>query len=265
MKKNRITGFALLALCLCLCLTPAQAETRQGVIWLEGMEEIIEETLFESPEGFSFWYTADGFSADFGTDDPAEGVTVTNIYSDDSMTLSMISEEEAAALAGDIAEQAAEARVQVDLPEEIKDGKIHFCTLIGDHGKYLRASGAYYLEAAEGTAKYFRHFLDSVAFAHPDALTGRYTDGGYNEVVLERRGEDYMMSVSLYRLTSLDEGTVSFLGEKVIFHTQDASGNPMTLSFYQVDADHCALRVEESTWPLLEQGTVFDGMEKQAQ
>ncbi len=265
MKKNRITGFVLLALCLCLCVPSATAETRQGVIWLEGMEESIEETLFESPEGFSFWYAVDGFSADFGIADHTAGVVVTNIYSDDYMILSMISEEEAAELAGDIAEQSAAARVQADISEEMKNGKIHFCTLIGDHGKYLRVTGAYFPEAAEGTAKYFRHFLDSVAFVHPDALTGRYADGGYNEVILEKRENDYAMSVTLYRLTSLDEGTVSFLGEKVIFHTLDASGNPMTVSFYPSGPDQYALRVEESTWPLLEQGTVYEGLEKQAE
>ena len=266
MKKKTVAGFAIFALCLSLLFSTALGETRQGVIYLEGMEEIIEEALFESPEGFSFWCATNGLEADFGTADGIEGVIVRNIYSDDYMVLSMISEEEAAqyaAAAGvDIKAEAAVSRVQVDVSQELIGTTFHFSTLIGDRGRYLRAVGAYSLEAAEGTAKYFYHILNTVTLAHPDDWVGRYTDGNGNTVDLEKREEGYAMSVSLYRLTALDEGTVSFLGERVLFRTLDASGNPMTLSLYQDGQDRCALRVEESTWAYLEPGTVFDGLEK---
>ncbi len=263
-----MAGLILLALCLVLALPSALAETREGVIYLEGMEETIEETLFESPEGFSFWYASEGLEARPGTAEDPEGATVSNIYSDDYMALSMISEEEAVKCTADldvnIREQAAAGRVQVDVYQKLEDGRIHFLTLIGDQGKYLRAEGAYALEAADGIFKYFLRILDSVTLIHPDAFLGRFADGGNNEVTVAKQEDGYAMSVSLYRLTALDEGTVSFLGEKLIFHTLDAAENPMTLSFYPVGPDQFALRVEESTWEYLEAGTVFDGLEKQA-
>ena len=260
MEKKTIKRFALLALCLALLLPSAQAETRQGVIYLEGMEEIIEETLFESPEGFSFWYASEGLKAEWGTAENIEGVIVSNVYSDDFMALSIISQEEAAKYAN---VEPGAPRTQVDVYLELKNETFHFMSLIAENGRYLRAVGAYGREAAEGVAKYFQRVLDSVVFADPDAWIGRYANGGYDEVILEKQGDDYKMSVSLYRLTSLDEGTVSFPGERVIFNTLDAAGNPMTLSFYQDGPDGYALRVEESTWGYLEAGTVFEDLKKQ--
>ena len=90
---------------------------------------------------------------------------------------------------------------------------------------------------------------------------GWYADDGYDTVNIDISDEGFTMSVSLYRLTSLDEGTLSVTGEGIVFHTVDAAGEPMTVSFYQ-DGDAYALRIEESTWPLLEQGTVFAGLKR---
>ena len=169
MKKNVIIRFILAALCLALALPCALAETREGTIWLEGMEETIEETLFESPEGFTFWYASESLSAEMDAIDEVEGAIVRNIYSDDYMLLCMISEEEALELTkdleGSIAEQSAAERVQVQVTCELEDGIFHFLTLVAENGRYLRATGAYSQEAAEGTAKYFDHILGTVAFA----------------------------------------------------------------------------------------------------
>lgn len=166
---QRITRLIIAAvLCALLLLPGAVAETREGVIWLEGMEETIEETLYESPDGFSFWYASDMLTADFGTVDGVEGVIVRNPHSDDYMILSMISEEEALEYArdpdGDLLEQSAAARVQADVYCELEDGTYSFLTLIAEDGQYLRAAGAYSEEAAEGNARYFQRVLDSVAF-----------------------------------------------------------------------------------------------------
>ena len=86
-----------------------------------------------------------------------------------------------------------------------------------------------------------------------DEYTGFYGNRGYDTVEIEKDGEDYTMSVSLYRLTSLDGGTVSVSDEGVVFDTVDAAGNPMTLMFCQ-DGETYSLRVYRSTWPLLEEG-----------
>ena len=65
------------------------------MIALEGEEEIIEETLYENPQGFSFWYASDRLTAYDGEAGDAAGVIVKALYSDDYLILSMISKEEA--------------------------------------------------------------------------------------------------------------------------------------------------------------------------
>ena len=168
MKKKAVTELLSVMLCLLLILPPAMAETREGVIVLEGMEEPIEETLFESSLGFYFWYASERMEVYHGEADGIEGVVVDMIYSDDHMVLSMIPEEDAEAYAGDcgesIAEQSAGSRVQVDLPLEVENRQVSFCALIAENGQYLRAVGRYSEEAAEGNAKYFQRVLDSVTF-----------------------------------------------------------------------------------------------------
>ncbi|MBO4368274.1 MAG: hypothetical protein J5859_06140 [Clostridia bacterium] len=169
MIKKTLAGLILASLCLLLLLPAAFSETREGVIALEGEEEIIEETLFESPLGFSFWYANETLEAYYGEADNIEGVVVATLYSDDYMVLSMITEEEAAEytedLDEDIAEQSAAARVQTELYCELEAGRYCFCTLIAENGQYFRAVGEYAEEAAEGNAKYFRRVLDSVTFS----------------------------------------------------------------------------------------------------
>lgn len=161
--RKTATAWALILLCLLLALPGAGAETRQGVIYLEGMEEIIEETLFESPDGFSFWYANDSLTAAFGTADGIEGVVVSNPYSGDHMVLSIISRDAAVDYARNIEAQSANARVQTDVYRVLEKGRYSFLTLIADNGQYLRAVGGYSREAAEGTAKYFQRVLDSVS------------------------------------------------------------------------------------------------------
>lgn len=261
--KKTAAGLLISLLCLALLLFPAMAETREGVIALEGMEEKIEETRFDSPLGFSFWYTTDRLEAYPGETEGVEGVTVANPDSDDCMTLTVITPEEAAEYAADygksLTEEAA-ARAQTDLYLELEDGQYVFCSLIAENGKYLRAVGWYSQEAAEGTARFFQRVLDSVTLADPGSFSGRYTNGSYDEVVIGKQEDTWTMAVTLYRLASLEEGTVSFSDGSAVFHTEDPAGNPMTLSFFPDGADRYTLRVDESTWEYLAPGTVYEGM-----
>ncbi len=184
MKKNILT--ALLSVILCLLLLPASvAETREGVIMLEGMEEPIEETLFESPLGFSFWYANEKMEAYHGEAGYIEGVVISALYSDDYMVLSMIPEEDAEEYTGDweenIVELSADTRVQEDLYHVLEDGQYLFLTLIAEKGQYLCAVGQYSQEAAEGNAKYFQRILDSVTFTSACPIRaewGNRTDDG---------------------------------------------------------------------------------------
>lgn len=198
MKKKAMMGLLWLMLCLILFQPFALTETRQGVIMLEGMEEPIEETLFESPLGFFFWYANDSLEASQGEADGIKGVVVSTLYSDDYMVLSMITEEEAEKYTESIAEQQASFRVQRDVYRELKAGRYSFLTLIAENGQYLRAAGAYSQEAAEGNAKYFQRVLDSVTFTSGDdaellkALPGEWAEeyeGAGTVLTLEENGK----------------------------------------------------------------------------
>ena len=164
MKKNLFAGLAAAVLCLLLFLPAAPAETRQGVIAREGMEEAIRETRFESPEGYSFWYADEWLNASF---DGAGSAVVRTLYSDDYMMLSVIPESDVR-FAGDSGEgspeQAAGPRVEICVYTAHENGRVRFLTVVGENGRYLRAMGDYAEEAAEGNAKFFQLVLDSVAF-----------------------------------------------------------------------------------------------------
>ena len=192
MKKKAAIKWLAAALCLLLALPAAAAETREGVIMLEGMEEKIEETLFESPFGFSFWYASDKLDAYHGEKGNIEGVIVEALYSDDSMVLSMIPQEDAEEYAQDleenIVELSASARVQTDVYRELEDGRYYFLTLIAENGRFFRAVGEYGQESAEGNARYFQRLLDSVSFTPGCAIRAewgaREDDEGGAEVIL---------------------------------------------------------------------------------
>ena len=169
MIRKIAAGLVWAALCVVWVSPAAAAETRVGTIWLEGMEESIEETLFESPLGFYFWYASDTLSVRPGETDGA--VTVFNPWSDDLMTFSLITRREAEACAAehglDPAALIGEARTQTELYLVPEDGAYSFCVLITEHGLYLRAEGRYAQEAAEGIAKYFGRTVNSVTLCPP--------------------------------------------------------------------------------------------------
>ena len=96
----------------------------------------------------------------------------------------------------------------------------------------------------------------------PETWLGKYSDDGYNTVTIGKNGSEYTMEISIYRLTVFDEGSVTITDSGVIFDSIDGTGNPIRLSFYSTGSGLYAFRVENTTWPLLENGTVFDGLKK---
>ncbi len=167
MRKKTAARWLLAALCLVMAL-PAAAEKRQAVISLEGMEETIEETLYESPQGFSFWYPEETLKAAEGERRTIKGTVVSARYMDDGMVLSVISEEDAAEYLRDSGEDIREAsrtsRVQRDVYHVLENGTYLFLTVIAENGQYLSAVGEYSQESAEGNGKYLQRVLDSVTF-----------------------------------------------------------------------------------------------------
>ena len=94
-----------------------------------------------------------------------------------------------------------------------------------------------------------------------DDYIGFYSTDGGDLVTIERIADGYAMSVVLYRLIGLDEGTVSASAEGVVYRSVDAAGNPITLTFYR-DGEAYAVRADESTWEYLAPGTVVAGFER---
>ena len=92
----------------------------------------------------------------------------------------------------------------------------------------------------------------------PDGFVGCYTNDGGDLVSIEKTPDGYAMSVVLYRLIGMDEGTVSASEDGVVFRSTDPEGNPITVVFYR-DGEQYALRADESTWDLLPTGTVVTG------
>lgn len=88
---------------------------------------------------------------------------------------------------------------------------------------------------------------------------GCYANDNYDIVIIDISDEGFSMSVSLYRMATLDEGTITPTAEGIEFHTVDGAGEPVTMSFYR-DGDGYALRIDESTWSMLKPGTVVEGL-----
>ena len=257
--RKAMTGLLLVLLCIAL-FASAGAETRQAVIALEGMEEPIEETLFTNPQGFSFWYPADRLEVYNGSIGVTEGAIVTAMYSDDSMILSMITEEEAVEYAEDsgrdIVKEATASRVQMDVYRELEEGRFYFLTVVAENGRYLSAVGDYSEEAAEGNAKFLARVLDTVTFGdagaggstgtaagepegYPDAGATERASGEWTET---DEDEGYEMILNLdtegsmtLRFNALDgSATYTYLGTWAIRIIPDYGGR-MTMSFTSTD------------------------------
>ncbi len=238
MKRNRFAGLLIAALCMLLIAPSALSETREGVIYLEGMEETIEETLFESPLGFSFWYASDVLEAYHGEADNIEGVVVASLYTDDYMVLSMISPEDAEEYTEDydesIVEQSAASRVQMDLYRELENGRYYFLTLIAENGRYFRAVGEYSQESSDGNAKYLQRVLDSVAFTPGYPLRAEWgeweadDEGSAAQVILTAL--EPLTDVKLLRL-DWEGFTVSWEEDTPLFSLAAGQSVSVTLEF----------------------------------
>ena len=182
MDKNdlmkTVKMIVIAALCVAILLIPALAETtREAVIALEGMEEPIVETLYTAPAGYSFWYVGELFEVLPPAEDAPEDLVVSSRYSDDCMTLTALTEDEARALVEayaaesgeDAAQLLSEPLTQIEIFWREEGTSYVFRTLIVANGRYVLADGQYAREAAEGNAKYFQRLVDTVSFEAPEA------------------------------------------------------------------------------------------------
>ncbi|MBR6185363.1 MAG: hypothetical protein IKQ41_03785 [Clostridia bacterium] len=238
MKKTALAGIFLLTLCLALLPAGAAAETRQGVIALEGQEETIEETLLESGMGFSVWYANERLEAYAGEMDGMEGVVVKSLYADDYMVLSAITEEDAMEYAEDPDMGKAGSLTQTDVYRELEGGRYYFMTLVAENGHYLSAVGEYSEEAAEGTAKFFQRVLDSVVFTaaydtgFSKELPGEWADEYEGKAAILRLEKNGLLSLVCYGT----DGGFSYTYRGTWSHASSAEySDQLTLKFNQTD------------------------------
>lgn len=237
--KRKAAGGLWILLCLTALFGAARAETRVGTIALEGMEEAVEETLYESPQGFSLWYAADVLEVYEGEAGGAAGTVVAARNTDDYIVLSVIPEAEAAECAQSAGAElpGTGARAQTELPQEAEGGAFRMLTLISENGRYLKAEGRVSMETAEGIGKYLQRALDSAALA-PQAdeaflrsLYGEWAEeyeGAATALTLMENGEMSLLCRPADGAAYTCAGSWSYVSEEV-------DGGRMTLSFTRTD------------------------------
>ena len=78
-----------------------------------------------------------------------------------------------------------------------------------------------------------------------DDYIGFYADGDCNEITIDKEGDDYIMEVTIFRLTDIDEGIVSATSEGVVFDATDAAGDPIKLLFREAGDEMYELVIED--------------------
>ncbi|MCR5671191.1 MAG: hypothetical protein K6G10_09310 [Butyrivibrio sp.] len=104
---------------------------------------------------------------------------------------------------------------------------------------------------------------------------GHYRDEDNIELAVYKENGRYTMSVGILRVTELEEGSVYPTSQGVVFDSIDGFGKPMKVFFYkyvkEIEGDDgtktsvegYALRIEESSFPGLESGRVYENIQKQ--
>ena len=79
-------------------------------------------------------------------------------------------------------------------------------------------------------------------------------DGGSVLSIVSRKDGNFDVAVSIFRLTTLDDGIGSITDKCLSFTATDANGDPIG-GIVTVDGDTATVTFTDSTWPLLESGT----------
>ena len=161
----------LMCLVLVFCLAlPCPAETRETVIYREGEAETVQEKLYASGYGFSFWYADEYLEVYEGeeyTHDKDQGVAV--IGPGSQMDINPVSRELAEDLLDeyDVSYDLDEPYAVIPLYEGqwLKDGGVFYDKMVAVNGQYVYVFAHYPLEQAEGIAKLFDRLLETISFS----------------------------------------------------------------------------------------------------
>ena len=166
-----------LMLSLLLLLSVASAETREGVIYLEGEPEPIVETLYESPLGFSFWYDAELLTVDEGMSEDGASLIVQPVDSDLPVFLEIMVPEDPSVFPEAFLGEAGDAERSYGQTDESREivwasgaapfnGSILLGWNVVDTGAgYVTVYTSCPWEAAEGYGKYLDRLICTISAA----------------------------------------------------------------------------------------------------
>ena len=88
-------------------------------------------------------------------------------------------------------------------------------------------------------------------------LVGEYMDEN-NEVglIVEWENDSYHIEISIFRLTSIDDGVGTLEGDKIVFTATDASGSPIGGEIVKTDVGADVI-FTDSTWEYIQNGDTF--------
>lgn len=95
-------------------------------------------------------------------------------------------------------------------------------------------------------------------YAKEDSLSGVYKNCNDGSTLTITKAEDgrYNISISLVRLTVIDDGIGTLKNGRIVFTGTDASGNPIS-GIIKINGDDSIVMFTDSTWQYLPDGATF--------
>ena len=85
--------------------------------------------------------------------------------------------------------------------------------------------------------------------------SGTYKSDDSSELIIDKNGDNYTATISIYRLATFEDGKVTDIKDNILtISSTDPSGNPITFTF---DYNSKTLKVDKTTWELLNVGDTF--------
>jgi len=188
MMKRMLAMILVIVLMLCAVAVAESAVIREKTIMIEGTDEVIVETLYESPLGYQLWYPADWFAAyheeecDFfdAIDEEANvGVSIadqeiTPEYADETLTGEIeIALANGGELVGDIRQWQLESGATVKCAELTYGDAFNPVYYICVEDKVFCVACFYPADAAEGFGRRIEEMITTFEWIIPDAANGQ--------------------------------------------------------------------------------------------
>ncbi len=196
--------FLLILLLLSLCFASAVAQTREAAILLEGEEERIEETLYQSGIGIYFWYDAEMMEVDESMSESGSSLIIVPTETREPISLEIMKTEAINMLPWKFLEMNAAPGTEYTVENTENGDSIHWFTKLSETNKNIEKR--YYAvdgkgdslvailtcpADVEGWNARFHRLIQTIGFgeAHPKALKALWaeeaqlTEGMYDSFI----------------------------------------------------------------------------------